>query len=153
MHIYPFPFTASNPPPSNTHTKIKLNKTTKNTATSTSAPPKTTSSSPTGCLRPCGSGRATSSASSSCGCQVGSQRPGLERPWDRGVSRAHAVDRSNPTAHTRHETEGGLVALQPHTAAFSKMANPHAVLESELKYYSCVTKGVRAKPMGVSMGV
>lgn len=23
------------------------------------------------------------------------------------------------------------------------MANPHAVLESELKYYSCVTKGVR----------
>lgn len=56
---------------------------------------------------------------------------------------AEGAHQHTPTPTTT-KTEGGLVALQPHTAAFSKMANPHAVLESELKYYSCVTKGVRA---------
>uniref|UniRef100_I2CR02 Ubiquitin fusion degradation 1 n=1 Tax=Nannochloropsis gaditana (strain CCMP526) TaxID=1093141 RepID=I2CR02_NANGC len=37
--------------------------------------------------------------------------------------------------------EGGLVSFQPHQAAFNKLANVHAVLEQELKYYSCVTQG------------
>lgn len=37
--------------------------------------------------------------------------------------------------------EGGLVSLQPHQAAFNKLSNVHAVLEQELKYYSCVTQG------------
>ncbi|KAM3568484.1 hypothetical protein VYU27_009390, partial [Nannochloropsis oceanica] len=36
---------------------------------------------------------------------------------------------------------GGLVSLQPHQAAFNKLSNVHAVLEQELKYYSCVTQG------------
>ena len=39
--------------------------------------------------------------------------------------------------------EGGLVSLQPHDASFNKLSNVHAVLEQELKYYSCVTQGVR----------
>ncbi|CAM9551036.1 unnamed protein product [Phaeothamnion confervicola] len=36
---------------------------------------------------------------------------------------------------------GGTVVLQPHTSAFAKLTNSQAVLEMELKHYSCLTKG------------
>jgi len=38
------------------------------------------------------------------------------------------------------------VSLQPHQSAFNKLFNVHAVLEQELKYYSCVTQGVSPRP-------
>lgn len=40
-------------------------------------------------------------------------------------------------------SDGGLVTFQPHSAEFGKLANAHAVLEAELKYYSSITSGVR----------
>lgn len=35
------------------------------------------------------------------------------------------------------------MTFQPHSAEFGKLANAHAVLEAELKYYSSITSGVR----------
>jgi hypothetical protein len=36
---------------------------------------------------------------------------------------------------------GSLVQLRPHSSEFTKIANPQAVLETELKHYSSLTRG------------
>lgn len=43
----------------------------------------------------------------------------------------------------RHKdlNKGGKIVLQPHSSAFLKMANHQAVMETELRHYSAVTRG------------
>lgn len=41
--------------------------------------------------------------------------------------------------------KGGLIKLRPHSSDFLKLSNHQAVMETELKHYSCLTEGATVK--------
>ncbi len=55
----------------------------------------------------------------------------------------------------RHKdlTKASTIVLQPHTSAFLKMSNHQAVMETELRHYSAITRGKLPRSLSLSLSL